>query len=102
MDNTALEDIMSIIALTKQSVDLNPIKVSTVTTNDVIMDLADPELQKLMVAQDNDINILYILVSKSPKQVELGVEFTHEKTPTIAKVIFPYECEFGDIIRMLM
>ena len=102
MDKTTLEDIMGIIALTKQSVDLNPIKDSTVATNDVIRDLVDPELQKLMVAHGHNINILYILVSKSPKQVELGVEFTHEEALTRDKVIFPYECNFGDIIRVLM
>lgn len=102
MDKTALEDIMSIIAITKQSVDLNHIKDSTVATNGVIRDIVCPELQKLMVAQDNDINILYILVSKSPKQVELGVEFTREEALTRDKVIFPYECKFGDIIRVLI
>lgn len=102
MDKTTLEDIMSIIAITKQSVDLNHIKDSTVATNDVIRVLVEQELQKSMFALVNDINILYILVSKSPKQVELGVEFTHEESLTRAKVIFPYECKFGDIIRMLM
>ena len=102
------EDIMETIDqylgadLTKQSVDLSAIKDLKVATNDAIRHLIGPELQKLMDVQDNGIMILYLSVSNSPKQVELCVDFTHEESLTRAKFIFPYECTFGDIIRMLM
>lgn len=112
MDKTAWEylkeDIMDTIDqylgadLTKQSVDLNAIKDLKVATNDAIRHLVVPELQKLMDVQDNGITIFYLSVSHSPKQVELCVNFTHEESLTRAKFIFPYECVFGDIIRMLM
>lgn len=50
----------------------------------------------------NDITILYIMVNNSPKQVEVGVEFTHEGSLTTATFIFPYECNFCNMIDMVM
>lgn len=112
MDKTAWEylkeDIMDTIDqysgtdLTKQTVDLDAIKDLKVSTNDVIRHLIGPELQKLMSVQDNGIIILYLSVNQSPKQVELYVDFTHEESLTRAKFIFPYDCTFGAIIKMLL
>lgn len=50
----------------------------------------------------NDITILYIMVNNSPKQVEVGVEFTHEDSLTTATFIFPYECNFCTMIDMVI
>lgn len=50
----------------------------------------------------NDITILYIMVNNSPKQVEVGVEFTHEDSLTTATFIFPYECDFCTMIDRVM
>lgn len=50
----------------------------------------------------NDITILYIMVNNTPKQVEVGVQFTHEDSLTKATFIFPYECNFCTMIDMVM
>lgn len=82
--------------------DLNAIKDKKVAEDDDLRVLALPELQNLAKLKGNGIEINYIAILKSSKTVELNLDFEVEPRETMAKIFFPYDCTFGDLIRMIM
>lgn len=85
---------------TSQRLDLNAIKDKKVAEDDDLRALALPELQNLAKLKGNDLN--YIAILNSPRTVELIIDFEEQPREIVAKIFFPYDCTFGDLIRMIM
>lgn len=80
-------------------IDLNAIKDKKVAEYDDLRVLALHELQKLAELKGNGVELNYIAILKSSKTVELNLGFEGD---TLVKIFFPYDCIFGDLIRMVM
>lgn len=80
-------------------IDHNAIKDKKVAEYDDLRELALHELQNLAELKGNGVELNYIAVIKSSKTVELNLGFEGDK---LVKIFFPYDCNFGDLIRMVM